>query len=354
MTVESATYISDLDTSLPAGGDSRAEGDNHIRLIKSALKTTFPNVNGAVTATDEQLNYLVGVTSSLQDQLNAAIGKLCEGRLTAQTGVAMPASDVTGATSLYFTPFKGNRIGLYYGSKWIGFAFTEISIDVPPADAVYDVFVYASGGTTPTLELLAWASDTARATALTYQDGILVKSGDATRRYVGTIYTQSSGGGILDDTVTKRYIWNYYNRFARAVRVTEAAASWLYNTASWRQANGSSSNQFNFVSGIVEDWLEARLAVSTETAGTSQQMAASFGYDSTTAVSPYAYGGSHGSVGNGEKGQCNAHIVVQPAVGKHYLAWIEYADTAFGNTFYNIDTPSADRSQAGVTGMWPC
>lgn len=359
MTVETATYISDLDTSLPAGGDSRAEGDNHIRLIKSTLKATFPNVNAAVTATDEQMNFLVGVTSALQDQLNAANGRLCEGRLTAQSGVAVPLSDISGATSLYFTAFKGNRVGVYSSGKWVPLTLTEISIDVPTANAVYDVFVYGSGGpplTTLNLELVAWASDTARATALTYQDGVLVKNGDATRRYLGTIYAQSSGGGTLDDTLTKRYVWNYYNRLQRGVRVVEASTAWLYNGGAWRQANANAANQFNFVCGIVEDWLEARLAVNFENAGAGQQMAATFGYDSTSAVSTYAYGGAGAPILSGAvtKGQCDANIIIQPAVGKHYLAWIEWADTSIGNTFNNIETVAFERSQSGMVGTWAC
>ena len=56
MAVESVTYINNLDPSLPSGGDSIAEGDDHIRNVKKGIKATFPNVTGAVTATQAQLN----------------------------------------------------------------------------------------------------------------------------------------------------------------------------------------------------------------------------------------------------------------------------------------------------------
>ena len=49
MTIESATYIDDLDATYPAYNDKKSEGDDHIRLIKSVLKTTFPGISGAVT-----------------------------------------------------------------------------------------------------------------------------------------------------------------------------------------------------------------------------------------------------------------------------------------------------------------
>lgn len=71
MTVESATYLDDLDPSYPAGGDDIPEGDNHIRLLKSVLKATFPSVAGAVSASHTELGYSAGVTSGIQAQLDA-------------------------------------------------------------------------------------------------------------------------------------------------------------------------------------------------------------------------------------------------------------------------------------------
>lgn len=46
MTVESATYINDLNSAYPAFGDVKAEGDDHIRLIKAVLKASLPNIAG--------------------------------------------------------------------------------------------------------------------------------------------------------------------------------------------------------------------------------------------------------------------------------------------------------------------
>lgn len=71
MALESATYISDLVSTNPTGADSRATADDHLRLIKSTIKTTFPNVSGAVTPTHTEFNYVAGVTSAIQTQLNA-------------------------------------------------------------------------------------------------------------------------------------------------------------------------------------------------------------------------------------------------------------------------------------------
>jgi hypothetical protein len=48
MALESATYISQLNASDPTANDPRSQGDDHLRLIKSVLQTTFPNASGAI------------------------------------------------------------------------------------------------------------------------------------------------------------------------------------------------------------------------------------------------------------------------------------------------------------------
>jgi hypothetical protein len=52
-------FISGLVITNPVNAvDQVAQGDDHLRLIKTAIKGTFPNLNGAVTATPAQLNVL--------------------------------------------------------------------------------------------------------------------------------------------------------------------------------------------------------------------------------------------------------------------------------------------------------
>lgn len=70
MALETGTYISDLVTTNPVAADPKSAGDDHLRLLKSTIKATFPNVTGAVTATHTELNYVDGVTSAIQTQLD--------------------------------------------------------------------------------------------------------------------------------------------------------------------------------------------------------------------------------------------------------------------------------------------
>ena len=62
MGLETGTYISDLVSTNPLGTDAKSQGDDHIRLLKSTIKASFPNVNGAVSATDEQLSAVASYT----------------------------------------------------------------------------------------------------------------------------------------------------------------------------------------------------------------------------------------------------------------------------------------------------
>lgn len=56
MALETASYISGLNADNPAETDGLNQADDHLKLIKSTLKASFPNVNAAVTQTPAELN----------------------------------------------------------------------------------------------------------------------------------------------------------------------------------------------------------------------------------------------------------------------------------------------------------
>ena len=67
MALESGTYINSLNAANPASTDGLGQADDHIRLIKSAIKATFPNLDGPVTATVANLNNTTAIPSTLTD-----------------------------------------------------------------------------------------------------------------------------------------------------------------------------------------------------------------------------------------------------------------------------------------------
>jgi hypothetical protein len=85
MGLETGTYISDLNASNPIHAtDQVSQGDDHIRLIKSVILNTFPNVNGAVNFTPTEANYLDGLTGVTgSGSLVASASPTLTGTLTA-------------------------------------------------------------------------------------------------------------------------------------------------------------------------------------------------------------------------------------------------------------------------------
>lgn len=96
MALETGTYISDLVVTNPTASDAKSNGDDHLRLLKSTIKTTFPNVTGAMTATHTELSYAVGVTSAIQPQLTAR-GLIAGQAWTGTHTFPTQASGTTGA-----------------------------------------------------------------------------------------------------------------------------------------------------------------------------------------------------------------------------------------------------------------
>lgn len=80
MPIETAQYIDTLQPDWPDGKDPESEGDDHIRMTKQVLKNQFPNLNGAVSGTPEQINNITLNTPWVDN--SATAGALSNFRLT--------------------------------------------------------------------------------------------------------------------------------------------------------------------------------------------------------------------------------------------------------------------------------
>lgn len=65
MTVETATKVSELNATLPADGDSRSEGDNHLRVIKTAILGTLANADTTGVAGFNVVTQAIGNNGTL-------------------------------------------------------------------------------------------------------------------------------------------------------------------------------------------------------------------------------------------------------------------------------------------------
>jgi hypothetical protein len=273
------------------------------------------------------------------------------GRLTLTTAVPVTTSDVTGATTVYFTPYKGNVVQLYDGATWIPFTFSELSQTTaddtksPAAVAVssnYDVFVWNDAGTLRATRGPAWTSDTARGTGAgttelevlegRYVNKIAITNGPAAQRglYVGTI--RSDASSQINDSVLLRHVWNNYNRVAKEMFAADATGSWTYTTNTWRQANGSAANQLSMVVGLDEDPVSAAVAISAASSSGGVDTAAGIGLDSSTALASRCLSGyvrlptSIASF----TASFDGHV----GVGLHTLRWLEISDSIGTTTWY--------------------
>jgi len=99
MSLESFNFIDSLNASNPTTTDNVSEGDDHIRGIKSTLKTTFPSINAAITATDEEINLLDGVTATTAE-LNYTDGVTSNIQTQLGTKLPLAGGTMTGDVSL--------------------------------------------------------------------------------------------------------------------------------------------------------------------------------------------------------------------------------------------------------------
>ena len=276
-------------------------------------------------------------------------GHVCQGRLTLTTATPVTTSDVTSASTIYFTPYKGDKVRLHNGSKWDIYTFTERSLALTSLTSGlnYDVFLYDNSGTL-TLELTAWTNDTTRATALTLQNGVYVKSGATTRLYLGTIRT--TGTTTTEDSESKRFCWNMYNRVTKPLVVTETTNTWTYTGGAFRAANNSSSNAFEAIQGLAED----RVYVFVQNlfaCGASAAMSVGIGLDSTTTDSSTINNG--GAVAASNWGQCSAIYDSVPSLGYHKYHWLEDNQaTAATETWYGDNGGSFGMLQGMYGRIW--
>lgn len=145
--------------------------------------------------------------------------EICQGHLTLASNNPFPTSDITGASTLYFTPCFGNKISLYDPiAGWRTFLFDQLSIPLSglSPNVCYDAFIVLDSSGSVDLTLEPWSSLTMREQSLIWRDGISVSAADPRKRYVGTIAL--SAAGITQDTLTDRNIWNMYHPVRRPLR----------------------------------------------------------------------------------------------------------------------------------------
>lgn len=321
-----------------------------------------PTVDGVQLVTTTVLNAAVA----------AALSLTFGGRLTLTSATPVTTSDVTAATTIYYSPYRGERLPIYDGSAFSMTTFAELSNataqsstgSAGPAavttNSNYDLFVWNDSGTIRLTRGPAWTSDTARGTGAgttelelvsgVYVNKVAIVNGPAAQRgtYVGTV--RSDGSSQINDSLAKRHVWNMYNRVQRPMRALDSTDSWTYSTAAWRQANNSSANQLDVVRGLNEDAMRAFVtAMWYGGVMNYPDCYVGVGLDSTTALASGCITGLGVSSFDATQGQGSwAMWDGLPGLGRHYIAWIEYGDGTGTQTWYGDGGGAVEIS--GITG----
>lgn len=356
----------------------------------------FQMVGNAALAQVNDENTFSGVqTFSASPVLSAgvssAIGPLntpC-GRLTLTSGVSVLASDVTGATTVYYTPYNCNLISLYDGTNWNTVSFAEVSQTLadstksPSAAGVsqiYDMFGWLDSGTFRVTRGPTWAtgggSATARgtgagSTALELVNGVWtndfsITNGPSANRgiYLGTISTDANGAnGQLNmmfapaaaagGTNNRIDIFNNYNQVPFVSVVRDSTDTWVYNTATWRPYNGAASNIKNrvtVVNGLAggAHYTARALGVFTCSTGTTQ-VRIGVGIDSITAPSQIISG--HGLISGTAPVSAEGSASVNLGSGSHFFQMLEKPETSTTTFYGDGGDPTDEQSGLFVWGM---
>jgi hypothetical protein len=301
-----------------------------------------------------------------------------QGRLTLTTAVPVLATNVSAAGTVYYTPYIGNLVPIYNGTRFIATAFTELSNVLansssgsagPAAGAAsknYDLFVWSDSGTLRLTRGAAWNSDTARSATtendLTRVNGVLlnlnaITNGPAASRgtYVGTIRTDSGGATVTwhfgalaaNGTAANLHVWNAYNRVLVGGLVADSTDSWSYSGGSFRPANNSSTMRVSFVNGLQEERVEAIYESSANGGGSSGIAVIAVGLDSTTS----AAGSTRAMISNGNVISSFVASQRTTSLGFHYLQALENNVTA-AVTFYGDNGGSNIQSGMYYSGRF--
>src|SRR5262245_62003447 len=279
------------------------------------------------------------------------------GRCTLTTLTPILTGSVTGATTVFYTPFRSQLVPIFDGTNWVmtdvGGELSQLTTDNTKSPAAvannsnYDVFVWNDNGTFRATRGPAWSSGTTRGGSAdifrlkgVYTNLSSITNGPAAQRgtYVCTISSNGTAsidyifGSSASGGVAGRFmVWNYYNRSLVSSFVFDTGTSYTYTSATIRQARASAGNQIAFLVGATEDSFSAWTQSFVQTAAVATAFSTTgMGLDSNTVFT--AAGLVQTATANAWRGVGSSYWSAYPGIGPHTISRIEQGDGTNANT----------------------
>lgn len=279
------------------------------------------------------------------------------GRLTLTSATPVLSADVSGATTVYYTPYVSDLIPIY-SAYFAPYVFTELSLALDSnsghtgyhqSGKNFDLFVFNDSGTIRLGTGPAWSSDTSRGTGagtteLERKNGIWTNKVSATMRfgsgagntvsvaanqgtYVGTMRATANGQTAMvfkpsatgGGNANVLGLYNAYHRVRVQAMSRDSTSNWTYATTTWRSADNNANNRISFVDGLQTSAIDALYQVGVDVTGSGAGLIG-VNLDSTSAAP--------GIVGQSNTSSTTNTIAREsfaPQLGFHFIQAMEYS-----------------------------
>jgi hypothetical protein len=290
-----------------------------------------------------------------------------QGYLTLTSGTPIISGDVSAATAVYYTPFEGNFVPIYDGTRWRLYEFAELTLTLVSqhvANGIYDVFGFLNSGVVTIGTGPVWTTVTAGSgargtgagtTELTRTKGLLHNTVQITARnssstytvaagratYLGSIWIDGSAGQITCHRAfgqnRKWGVWNAYNRKPIHLNGGDSTATWTYTTGAYQQSRAQSGNKVSVFMGLAEEVTNVNFTQLLTMSNATTDSRIAIGWNSTSAASGVA-GVNHRNQASGAGASVSAVYSAVPFIGIADVNCLEYGSNnlTFNGTDANM------------------
>lgn len=256
---------------------------------------------------------------------------LSAGRLSVHKYEASPLADAL-SDNVYLLPFRGNLIPLFDSTtrKWRYSSIPPTGVagspEIMKAETNYDVFAVAgNNGELRSLYFEKWADNQNRVQPLKILDGVEVHSIQESKRYLGTVRTNTDAK--FEDSEKRRFVWNRNNRLKRTLHVTDPTTLWSYTTNKWRPANNNLANRVEVVIGLTDSFIDLTLtSIVSNMGGYGIYVYLGICEDCTNTLSSQI--GYFFSL-DGFAQKVHSELAKTPSIGYHFYQWTETVNTTY-------------------------